>query len=175
MARGSVDLKALAGVKGPFGGKGLILYSEVALLGVKSYPKYYDKILRRMPVMFGFNIPAFGFLDELSLEMEYYANRNVTDFQKEQYDISWVPRPKAHIEVPGGAGAAVDTFVTDTRGDDWKWALYASKVFGKHLKLSAQAANDHLRTGGFYLRPEQSETLSDTFDWYWMCKVAYYF
>ena len=25
------------------------------------------------------------------------------------------------------------------------------------------------------LRPEQSETLSDTFDWYWMCKVAYYF
>ena len=175
MGRLSVDPKVLLGLGGRMGPKDLLFYTEFAVLGLKDYPKYYDNILRRVPVMFGFNIPAFGFLDELSLEMEYYANRNTTDYQKELEDLSWVPRPKAGIEIRNAAGAVVDTFHTDTRGDNWKWALYASKVVAGHLKFSAQVADDHLRTGGFYLRPAESETLSDTFDWYWMMKVAYYF
>ncbi len=175
MGRFSIDPKSLLGISGPFGPKDLLIYGEVALLGVKSYKKYYDNALRRMPVMLGFNLPVFGHLDELSLEVEYYANRNTTDYEKELEDISWVPRPKAGLEITNASGAVVDTFHTDTRGDNWKWALYASKVVGGHLKFSGQVANDHLRTGGFYLRPAQSETLSDTFDWYWMCKVAYYF
>jgi hypothetical protein len=176
MARFSFDPKLLFNIPGPFGPRDLILYSEAALLGVKDYPKYYDKILRRIPVMVGFNLPTMNMLDELSLEVEYYANRNTTDYEKAIEDISWVPRPKANVDVlDEKTGAVVGTYRTDTRGDDWKWALYASKVVGGHLKFSSQVANDHMRTGGFYLRPTQSETLSQTFDWYWNCKVAYYF
>lgn len=175
MGRLSVDPKALFGIGGSLGAKDLVFYSEAAVLGLKDYPKYYDDIGRRIPVMVGFNLPAFGYLDELSLEAEYYANRNMTDYEKELEDNSWVPRPKANNPVKDAAGNLTGTVPTDTRGDDWKWSLYGYKVIAGHLKLSGQVANDHLRTGGFYLRKTQSETFSDTFDWYWMFKVAYYF
>jgi hypothetical protein len=171
----SVDLKPLLGLAGPFGSKDLILYTEAALLGVKGYAKYYDNALRRVPVMFGANLPAFGWLDDLALEVEYYANRNMADFQKALENNSWVPRPIRHNEIKDDSARTVRIEKTDTRGDDWKWSLYASKVVAGHLKISGQVANDHLRTGGFYLRRSQSEVLSDTWDWYWMFKVAYYF
>jgi hypothetical protein len=175
MGRFSVDPKALLGLDGPFGPRDLVFYSEAAVLGVKDYAKYYDRIGRRIPVMFGVNLPVFGFLDELSLEAEYYANRNMTDYEKVLEDNSWVPRPRAVNEIRNDSGAVIGTERTDTRSDNWKWSLYGARVVAGHLKLSGQVANDHLRTGGFYLRPTQSETLSDTFDWYWMFKVAYYF
>lgn len=175
MGRMSVDLKPLLGLSGPFGPRDLILYSEAALLGVKGYAKYYDNALRRIPFMFGANLPAFGWLDELSLEAEYYANRNMADYEKALEDNSWVPRPQARNEIKDSAGAVAAIERTDTRSDNWKWSLYAAKVVAGHLKISGQVANDHLRTGGFYLRASQSEVLSDTWDWYWMLKVAYYF
>jgi hypothetical protein len=175
MGRFSVDPKALLGLSGSFGPNDLIFYSEAAVLGVKNYPKYYNDILRRIPVMFGFNIPTFGWLDYLSVEAEYFANRNMSDYQKELVDLSWVPRPRQQNEVKDAGGNVTGTRPTDTRADNWKWSLYASKVIAEHLKLSAQMANDHLRTGGWYLVQTQSETLNDTFDWYWMFKVAYYF
>lgn len=176
MGRISVDLKPILGLGEAFGAKDLIFYSEAAILGIQDYPKYYSSIARRIPVMFGFNLPVFGFLDELTFEAEYYANRNMTDYQKMIEDNSWVPRPKAYIgEIKNDSGAVIGYRRTDTRSDDWKWSLYAAKVVAGHLKFSGQVANDHLRTGGFYLRQTQMETLSDTFDWYWMFKVAYYF
>ena len=175
MGRLSVDPKALLGLQGPFGPRDLIFYSEAAVLGLKDYPKYYARIGRRIPVMVGFNLPAFGYLDELSLEAEYYANRNMADYEKELDDNSWVPRPRAYNEVKNDSGAVIGTERTDTRSDDWKWSLYGYKVIAGHLKVSGQVANDHLRTGGFYLRRSQSEVFSDTFDWYWTFKVAYFF
>jgi len=175
MGRFSVDPKTLFGLGGPFGPKDLIFYSEAAVLGLKNYPKYYEKIIQRIPVMFGVNLPAFGYLDDLSLEFEYFANPNMADFEKELEDNSWIPRPKAVTEITNDSGAVVRTIRTNTRSDDWKWSLYLDKVVAGHLKVSGQIANDHMRTGGFYLRPTQSETFSDTFDWYWMMKVAYYF
>jgi hypothetical protein len=175
MGRVSVDPKPLLGLAGPFGPRDLILYSEAAVLGLKDYPKYYADIMERIPVMVGFNLPVFGYLDELSLEVEHYANRNMTDYQKVVEDNSWVPRPRARVDLHDAGGKLIGTYVTDTRSDDWKWSLYGCKVIAGHLKLSAQVANDHLRTGGYFLQATQSETLSDTFDWYWMFKIGYYF
>lgn len=175
MGRLSIDPKLIFGWGGSLGPKDLIFYSEAAVLGLKDYPKYYSEITRRIPFMFGFNLPAFGYLDELSLEAEYYANRNMTDYEKVLEDNSWIPRPRAATEVTDSVGNVVKVIRTDTRADNWKWSLYADKVVAGHLKISAQVANDHFRTGGFYLRPTQSEAFSDTFDWYWMFKMAYYF
>jgi hypothetical protein len=175
MGRFSIDPKPLFGWDGPFGARDLIFYAEAAVLGLKDYPKYYESIARRIPFMFGVNLPVFGYLDEVSLEMEYYANRNMTDYQKVVEDNSWVPRPRAFNEILDDSGAVIRTERTDTRSDNWKWSLYASKVLAGHLKLSGQVASDHMRTGGYYLQPTQSETLTAPRDWYWMLKMAYYF
>lgn len=175
MGRISIDPKPFIGIGELLGPNDLVLYSEVAVLGLADYVKYYDDIRRRIPVMVGFNLPAFGFLDVIGLEVEYYANRNMTDYQKMVEDNSWVPRPKAHNEILDPSGAVIRVERTDTRGDNWKWSLYASKTLAGHLKFSGQIANDHFRSGGYYLQGTQSETLTDTWDWYWMTKVAYYF
>ncbi|MDZ7262100.1 MAG: hypothetical protein ONB05_08355 [candidate division KSB1 bacterium] len=42
-----------------FGRRDVRIYGEMAVLGIKNYPRYYEKITERMPVMLGFNIPAF--------------------------------------------------------------------------------------------------------------------
>jgi hypothetical protein len=145
-----------------FGKQDLVLYSEVGVFGTKDYRKYYADILRRMPVMVGFNLPAFGFLDKFSLEVEYYASKNMADYGKAETSYSWVPRTEPSV---------------DNARDDWKWALYFSKVVQSHIRLSGQVANDHLRMFG---PPDigfvsYAETLTTPKDWYWMLKATYFF
>ncbi|HAO98823.1 MAG TPA: hypothetical protein DCQ83_02125, partial [Fibrobacteres bacterium] len=74
MAMFNVDLKRM--LRGPvWGTNDLKLYGEAVILGVKNYGSYYDDIWQRIPVMIGFNIPTFGLLDYLSLEVEWYGSR----------------------------------------------------------------------------------------------------
>jgi hypothetical protein len=163
MTRFHADPKLLFGFSSIGGlalGKGdLILYGEAAILGLKDYPVFYDDMLRRIPVMVGFNFPAFGVLDNLSLEVEYYASKNSSDNLGAQ-NGSWVPK--------------VNPGVNYAR-DDWKWSVNASKVIFGHMSLSGQVANDHLRLGGTHDSPEGTEALGTPADWYWSCKLAYFF
>jgi hypothetical protein len=74
MALFSVDFKRwMPGVG--FGANDMRLYGEAAVLGVKNQGSYYDNILERIPVMVGFNIPTFGWLDYFSLEVEWYGSK----------------------------------------------------------------------------------------------------
>ena len=112
--------------------------------------------------MVGLNLPGFGYLDKLSLEVEYFANRNYNDYGKAEAQGSWVPRSVPNV---------------DLRRDDVKWSLYASKLLVGHIKLSGQIANDHLRTYG---APDlgfltYAEALTTPKDWYWVTKIAYFF
>lgn len=162
MGRFRLDPKALFGMDGPWGKQDLVLYGEVGVLGLTDYKKYYDDIKRRMPVMVGFNIPALGLLDKFSLEVEYYASKNMADYGKAEADYSWVPRVSPDV---------------DNAKDDWKWSLYFSRVMLGHLRLSGQVANDHLRMFG---PPDigftsYAETLTTPKDWYWMLKTTYFF
>jgi hypothetical protein len=162
MGRFRFDPKALFGWEGSFGKQDLVLYGEVGVLGLKNYPKYYDDIKRRIPVMMGLNLPAFGWLDKFALEVEYYASKNFADYGKAELDYSWVPR--------------VVSEETNAR-DDWKWSLYFSRVMLGHLRLSGQVANDHLRMFG---PPDIgfmtfAETFATPKDWYWMFKTTYFF
>lgn len=160
MARFRLDAKQIFAWEG-LGKQDWVLYGEAALLGTKNYAKYYDKPLRRIPVMLGLNLPAWGWLDKFSLEVEYYASKNMADYGKMETSYSWVPR--------------TDPSVNNAR-DDWKWALYFSKVVQGNLRLSGQVANDHLRMFG---PPDigfisYAETLTTPKDWYWMLKATYF-
>ncbi|MDB5104734.1 MAG: hypothetical protein JWP91_2423 [Fibrobacteres bacterium] len=162
MGRFRFDPKAFMGDNDLFGKQDLVVYGEVGVLGTKDYRKYYDDIKRRIPVMMGLNLPAFGRLDKFALEVEYYASKNMSDYGKAEADYSWVPRV-----APG----------VDNAKDDLKWSLYFSRVMMGHFRLSGQVANDHLRMFGppdigFTSYAETSTTLKD---WYWMLKTTYFF
>ncbi len=160
MARLHFDPKIMFGISGPFGKQDLVLYGEAALLGIKNYPKYYSDPWQRIPVMVGFNLPAFGWLDKFSLEVEYYGSQNFNDYNKAQVENSWLPWTRA---VTGQV----------TR-NDWKWSLYASRLLMAHLRVAAQVADDHLRTGGAVLGfATGAEALVTPTDWYWMFKLVY--
>ncbi len=72
MAMFDLDCKKALGISG-LGPNDLRLYGEAAVLGVKNYGTVYHDIRQRIPVTFGFNIPTFGLLDYLSLEVEWYG------------------------------------------------------------------------------------------------------
>lgn len=163
MGRFRLDPKAALGMESDlFGKQDLVLYAELGVLGVKDYRKYYAKIAERMPLMVGFNIPALGLLDKFALEVEYYPSKNMMDYGKAETSYSWVPRTDPSV---------------DNSKDDFKWALYFSKVVQSHIRLSGQVANDHLRMFG---PPDigfvsYAETLTTPKDWYWMLKATYFF
>ena len=192
MARFRVDPKAWFGAPERLGKEDLVLYGEAAVLGLQDQGKYFNDIKRRIPVMVGFNLPVFKFLDKLSLEVEYYGSRNYSDYGKAESFGSWVPRTVPATQAvrniapisfnPDGANTytydklQVPSGLDHSR-DDWKWSLYASKVLMGHLRLASQVANDHYRNNGVGATsyPTWAEALTTPKDWYWMCKLAYFF
>jgi hypothetical protein len=180
MADASFDPKPLLGSPGFLGPEDLKIYSEVALLGVendKAHNEIYGDYLHRMPVMVGFNLPAFKLLDLLSLEVEWYGARFRDDLWRYQTGRSYYPSP---LPVSGstshpGEGSALFDYEKNQKRDNWKWSLYGAKTIQNHLKVSAQVANDHFRPGGVVGNPSQEAILSTPKDWYWMTKIAYFF
>jgi hypothetical protein len=88
MGNFSFDVKRMLGLPEAFGEKDLILYGEVGLIGVKNYGTVYAKRSERMPFMVGFNLPVFGLLDFLSLEVEHYPAKYKADYSKLGYTNS---------------------------------------------------------------------------------------
>ncbi len=186
----SLDLKALTG-QGAMGDKDLKLYSEVALIGVKSYKGIYDDILQRIPVMLGFNIPAFKLLDHLSLEVEWYGAPYRNDYQKLENEYSPIPVSNQNLQRvpetdstgqlvisrgPGESYPYADPFdVENMVQDNWKWSLHGAKTIKNQIRISAQLANDHFRTGGSTNSDTFESAFSTLKDWYWMTKISYFF
>jgi hypothetical protein len=161
MGRFSFDVKKLFGEPDVMGNEDLKLYAEGAVLGVKNYIddkdsvgviQYYDTLSQRIPVMLGFNIPAFGLLDYLSLELEYYGspydNKPIDDI----YDV--LPPPD-HIG----------------HSDDIKWSVSLKRSINNKLSFYARAASDHLRLEDASGGVEKWERLSDISNWYWSSKI----
>jgi hypothetical protein len=160
MARFRLDPKALFSFDAElFGKDDFVLYGEAAILGVKDYPQVYDNILRRIPVMLGLNLPGFNFLNA-SIEVEYYANKLSGDNIAAR-NGSWI--------------SVVDDPLINTKRDDWKWSLNASKVLFGNMIFLAQVANDHLRLGGNHDDDTGVEATRTPEDWYWQTKLAYFF
>ena len=187
MASFHLDPKGFFGSNGPFGKEDWILYGEAAILGLKNYPKYYEDIWQRMPVMVGLNLPAFGLLTKFTFEIEYFGSRNYADYGNTETNGSWVPRriPGSTVfettqptSFNGNSYNKVSTWRdADNVRNDWKWSLYASRVLMGHLKIAIQAASDHLvlPSPPAAQDPSWAEVLTTPKDWYWMCKLAYFF
>ena len=158
MGRFRLDPKVWFGSPAALAKDELVLYGETAIIGVKNYPVAYDKLLRRVPLMLGFNIPTMN-LFSMSLEWEYYASKISGD----------------NLAAKNGSPVpAVDAKVNNKR-DDTKWSVNASKVLAGHIAISGQVANDHMRLGGNHDEDTGVEAMRTPEDWYWTTKIAYFF
>jgi hypothetical protein len=175
MADASLDPKPLLGSPGIFGAEDLKLYGEVALLGIendRAHKELYGDYLHRMPMMVGFNLPAFKMLDLLSLEVEWYGAKYRDDLWRYQTGRNYYPSP---LPVSNSDVLSVTDVEKNVKRDNWKWSLYAARTIQDHFKVSVQVANDHFRPGGVVGNPSQEAILSTPKDWYWMSKIAYFF
>lgn len=161
-----------------FGKEDLKLYGEACVLGLKDQDTLYSKLSERIPMMFGFNFPAFKLLDVLSFQFEYYGSPYPNDYYKilpkQQY--LGVPLPLSDInDLPPGLGGYI---LESYKHDNWKWSVYANRFFGKerHIGIIAQAARDHLRTLTWYqLARDYEEALVKVRQWYWATKFVFIF
>ncbi len=117
----------------------LKVYTEVAVLGWKNYPLYYENRRERIPMMVGINLPTMNFLDFLTFEYEYFPSKEIpTTWQRYQKNV---PRPGAYthksVETewakPGRRSA-----------DDNKWGLIAKRSF-RAFAFVGMIGSDHMR------------------------------
>lgn len=186
---GSLDMKGAIG-RGSLGKEDLKLYFEAAVLGIKDYPGIYADITKRIPVMVGFNLPAFQVLDHLSLEVEWYGSPYRNDYQKLENFYSPIPVSNAGIgrkpatdstgrpvlQYSGRQFPLADPYDVENRHkDDIKWSLHGARTFKEHIRVSGQVANDHFRTGGTFFSDGYETAFSTLEDWYFMLKLSYFF
>lgn len=164
-----------------FGNEDLKIYGECAVLGVKDYDTCYNNIWERMPVMFGFNIPAFKLLDVLSLEAEYYTNPYFNNNQNQLYSAAdnympAIPWPNGDQETdPNNYGHGL----TNKVDHHWKWSVFAKKSLCSNIQIVAQAARDHSRfQDPMYRQPYYTYNGDVTIaksDWYFQMRVMWCF
>lgn len=169
VARITIDPKVFFN-RGILGKNDLKLYAEAAVLGIKNYPGWYNNIKERVPVMFGFNLPAFKLLDVLAVEVEYFPSPYQNSFQ-----FMW----KSNSPIPYFNTYAGIEYYSDWErktDDDWKWSVYASKSIGK-FRISGQIASDHISRAPYMVAGKKvySEICPRTEDWYYMLRCGFFF
>jgi hypothetical protein len=153
------------------GPEDLKIYAEIALLGVKDYPIFFDNMAKRMPMLFGVNLPTFNVLDMLSFELEYYNS----DFPNSIAEVY-----KRTLPIPGSIGDI------DTRSDyvaalgtqrklrdKVKWTLYLKKQLAEGLGIYFQAASDHFRPIDFNINPTEEPVTQTWSDWYYIVRLNF--
>jgi hypothetical protein len=188
MGRLCFDPKAVLNLMGIgsgfFGNEDLKLYGEALVLGLENYPANdsfditgsrhlgyntwgYDSLKKKIPVIFGFNVPTLKILDVLSTEFEWYgcpypnsyANRLGAGIHQ------GYPVPDDNNKRPGIDYAKIDS---------WKWSVYAKKTFlNDRLGCVLQVARDHIRNTSLINEAySYEEALSKPDQWYWMAKIV---
>jgi hypothetical protein len=171
-ARLTLDFKQLLGNPGFFGKNDLKFYGEAGLIGVKS-PHYWPddttitpSMLNRVPMLFGFNLPAFKILDLLSVELEYCKSPYPFDWWG-AFDGMQTPQPR-FID-PADKWAKI--YKED---DNLKWTVYLKKSISK-FDVIGIFANDHTiyETINSENQPYTEQSLRTSKDWHWYVKLQY--
>jgi hypothetical protein len=144
------------------------LYAEAALLGLKNDSLYYKKMIERMPVTVGIDIPTGPVLDILSVEVEYWQN----PYRDRKYSITDQGGSKASplpflVEIEKGEAAF--------KRDDWRWSVFLKRSVNNWLDLECRVASDHQRLvifTGDYVSGSPMTELSK--DYYVLLRVAYH-
>lgn len=169
----NIDFRRLLGFSS-MGPNDLKLYGEAAILGVQDYGSVYRKMSERIPWMLGFNIPTFGILDYMSLEVEHYGAKYSNDLSKlgnfntlgggifisgaKNAPVLPSPIPTSYqnyddVDANGiftrdGANQDLKGTGMDVQNlttDDWKWSLYLERSVASHIRFIGQLASDHYR------------------------------
>jgi hypothetical protein len=165
MGRLAFDPKPLIGID-ILGPGDLILYSEAAVLGVENRGIIYNDIMDRIPVMAGFNIPAFRIVDTVSVEAEWYGNpyRNSN-------------RAVVQSNVPVFDNAPVDEQLADSlhlTEDNIKWSVTLTKTLAERISLAFQVANDHTKVNRWNrLDDTADDVLYRPEHWKWMARARF--
>jgi hypothetical protein len=127
---------------------------------VEDYPVFYEDIAERVPVMCGFNVPAFGLLDVVAVEIEWYGSPHTNNPYNDGVPV---PQPRYNgVNYPGSR-------------DDLKWVVTARKTLLQKLTVSARAASDHLRTDRGVGWTGGEERLEAPDQWYWQIALSFRF
>lgn len=179
MGRLTIDPKALF-PSDIFGDEDLKLFAELAVLGFKNYPvsldsssmgTRYDDRSKRMPVMFGINVPTFKLLDVLSVQAQWFGSRYPNDATP--YVLNGLPTPVSSKWHDGS-----NLIYPDSTEDNWKWSVYAKKTLFDHFFIVGQVASDHLRWDKFDYGAQAymlSEALTRPEQLYYVLKIGYGF
>lgn len=136
---GRVTLNPMAflGETNPLGKDAFKLYSEIAILGWKNYPGFYENRGDRQPMMVGINLPTFNYMDFISFEVEKYKSRELPTSENRSFNN--VPQPGTH------KGAIESKWDEDRRTqDDLKWVLTAKRTF-RRWGIVVQGGTDHTK------------------------------
>ncbi len=171
MARFAVDFKPILGNT-----VDLKVYGEGSLLGVQNYPGYYDKLMDRLPIMLGVNIPTGGWLDLLNVEAEHWSNPYLNSTLHMSYDGTAAP-PFLN-PAPGQLSPYSQLGLTPTdkvKDDDLKWSVSATKSVAKSISLTAKVAKDHLQIMEFmqagFPGKSYGDVMSRKDSWYYVLRV----
>ncbi len=178
MGRASLDPKAYIDLSVlDLGAEDLKVYGEIALLGVKDYPFYYEKKTERMPVMFGINLPTrvlgYQVFSALAFQMEWYGSPFPNATRTASGDRISMPIPAVYNS-QGQLRDDPNLYDPDNRSvekDNWKWSLFASKEFAKGLRLTTQIANDHMRLPNEWGTNSLAPTTTLASDWYYLVRL----
>jgi hypothetical protein len=190
MGRISIDPKVFLpkefrvfGLPFVFGENDLKLYGEADIIGLKSYPDSgltqgdqkdlvapsYNKLLQKMPVTVGFNVPTFKLIDILNGELEWFGAQYYNDAS---YVIN--KSPQNAMPLPYGV-----QFWNKENGvkSQIKWSIYAKKTLaGGHFAITGQIGRDHLRLPcADYDNELWNELEVEAKDWGWNLKTSWMF
>lgn len=163
IARGRLDLGQLAGISG------FTLYAEAALLGLKKDTLYYKDMMQRMPMMAGLDIPTFGFLDNLSVEAEYFKN----PYLQRKYSVKDISGSN-YSPLPFLDTYGAEELPSQTR-DDWRWSVHVHKALSRWLDLKIRLSSDYMRLKGFdgdFVGGEPMTKSSK--DWYLITRIEFH-
>jgi hypothetical protein len=158
MARITFDPKPLlpfADIMGPDDGK---LYGEMAILGLKNYGATYSDVAKRMPMMFGFNIPCFKMLDVVSFEFEYYGCDTT-----ELLNIQTSPNKATPDVYPAGQERSLI-----------KWSFFAQKTIAKGWAIKGLIGRDHYRGLDQVGNYDPIERMNGPKDWHYNLRIMYF-
>jgi hypothetical protein len=183
MGKICIDPKKFFPPTGIFGKEDCKIYAEAAILGLESYPKNdtinplnpsisqgkniwgYDTLANKIPIMFGFNFPAFKLLDVCALEFEWYGCP-----YPNSYKNRLGPGADYSYPVPDFSKRSNVNF----NADNWKWSVYLKRsLFDDHFGIVLQFARDHIRNETLVDEAnDYEEALSTNKQWWWMIKFV---
>jgi len=158
MGRVTFDPKPLLPFADIFGEADGKLYAEIAVLGIKNYGTYFDNISNRIPIMVGFNIPCFKFMDVLSFELEYYG-----------------AKPNLKLDIPTGGNPIPTPFSGDVTISPIKWSFFGQKTITKGIAIKGLIGRDHYRTVDAGDNYDLIEHMNGVKDWHYNLRLMYSF